>query len=98
MHVQLLEGDGIAALAKPIAEAHALAMYANGTTMHAGVQLTIGAPPEELIEQDIVAVAHHGNLAIPTMSEAEEARILSHPDVAVAIDAALPGIEAWERA
>jgi hypothetical protein len=98
MHVELFEGNGIAALPKPVEEGSGVVEYGNGKMLVAGLP-TFGEKAEAWIEKDIVYPPHHhANLVTPPMNEAEEARILTHPDVAAAIDATLPEIEAFERA
>jgi hypothetical protein len=52
---------------------------------------------EQWLEDDIVAAVRPMNRPISVIDDIEEARILSHPDVVAAIDAALPEIDAWER-
>jgi hypothetical protein len=95
MHQLLRESNSIAALPpESITEAPHLATCTNGIGVFI---VTIGAAPEEWMERDYVAATHRENRSMAPMDEAEEARILSHPDVAAAIDAALPEIEAWER-
>ena len=94
MHV-LSEGNGIAALATLIEEGSARGM-SNGAVVNTP---PFGEKPEAWIEKDAIYFGHvHANLLTLPMSEAEEARILSHPDVAAAIDATLPEIEEFERA
>jgi hypothetical protein len=98
MRLELEEGNGIAALAKPSTEVRDIARWANGTTVWAGGGVTIAVKDEDWMRQDAVAVTHPANRPIVPMDEAEEARILSHPDVVAAIETVLPEIEAWERA
>jgi hypothetical protein len=99
MHLELEEGNSIAALPKPLTEPQELTLMVNGTMLPAGALMMVEAPPEDSLELDFLAVAHHhANRLITPMAEAEEERILSHPDVAAAIETVLPEIEAWERA
>lgn len=92
--LELREGNGIAALAQPITDVPDVAICRNGTAILA-IKL---ATDEDWIGQDVMAAIRPANRPIVPMSESEEARILSHPDVAAAIETVLPEIEAWERA
>lgn len=100
MRVELLEGNGIAALAKPVEESSGMAIRENGMLLIGIAERPPAASEtaEGWVEQDFASVTGTANTATPAMSEAEEARILADPDVAEAIDATLPEIEAFERA
>lgn len=98
--MKLLEGDGLAALAEPSPEFPRLASFDFATaTSTLGPAQSLIAGPDELswIKGDVVARLQPMNSPIAPIWEAEEAEILSHPDVAAAVDASLPEIEAWER-
>jgi hypothetical protein len=99
MHQLLKESNSIAALPpESVTEAPHLSAGANGMDVLIGTQVIISAAPEEWMEREYVGFVKRENRSLLPMDEGEESRILSDPDVAAAIDAALPEIEAWERA
>jgi hypothetical protein len=58
------------------------------------------APGAELLDtgqHDLIAVIPPRNVTAQISKAAEEARILSHPDVVAAIAEALPDLESWEK-
>jgi hypothetical protein len=97
MHLKLTEGNGIAALAEPIMDFPRTVPFGNATSVLGSSQSLIVVTDEQWLEGDIVAIIRPMNRSLLAMDDIEEARILSHPDVVAAIDAALPDIEAWER-
>jgi hypothetical protein len=67
----------------------------NGTSMFNAMAIFLN--DERGIEGEQTAVDHPTNRPVRSMDEAEEERVLTHPEVVAAIDAALPDVEAWER-
>jgi hypothetical protein len=98
MHVKLSEGNGIAALVEPDADFARPIKFGNSTNTLAVSGSLIGAVDEDLwIGGAALSVVQPMNRSIALISEAEELEILSHVEVAEAVTAALPDVEAWEH-
>lgn len=94
--MQLAEGNGIAALAEPNMDIPRVARFNNTTTTLDTHGLATTADELSWIGDTRVA-ARPMNPTIMMMWMTEEAEILSHPDVAAAVEAALPDLEDWEH-
>jgi hypothetical protein len=97
MDLKLTEGNGIAALAEPMADFSRRAGFGNATNTVGPARSLLVSNDEQAWISDIVAIARPMNLSVAVINAEEEAQILSLPDVAVAVGAAIPDLEAWEQ-
>lgn len=94
--MQLVEGNGIAALAEPNMDIPRVVRFNNTTNTLDTHGLTTITDELSWIGDTLVTVRPM-NPTITMMWATEEAEILSHPDVAAAVEAALPDLEDWEH-
>lgn len=97
MHLTLTEGNGLAALAEPIADFPRSAGFGNTTNTFGSSQSLCISTDEQTWISDVVGFVRSMNRSVAVISAEEEAQILSHPDVVAAVDAAVFDLEAWEQ-
>jgi hypothetical protein len=98
MQPRLIQSNGMAALAEPCTDFPALTRFSNATNV-LGASQSLITPTDELSwfgGATAVGVPPL-NRSFALVTAAEEAEILTHPDIAAAVDATLPQLEAWER-
>jgi|GEM_PF-5715363 len=90
MHLELREGNSIAALPKPLTEAQdQAAVGVNRPVWPLGAPAAITAPPEHWIVQDLVALAHQANrlIAVDQGDETQLSALLELKNTAMDLDA-----------